>query len=244
MLTVLMQQPAGFGDIMFCLKIASKYVEECGAKVIWPVINEYIWIKDYVHLNGVEFCSIYDDFEYKNLYNSTYLDVTKVGDCIVIPLQAAWNKYKDGKIMEAKYRIVGMDSRDWHKYFTFTRNRIKENELFVKLGLFDEMDYVLVNKKYASPPNTLIYDKMIVPSNKHIVEVDYVEGYNMFDWSKVIENASEIHMVDSGFNYIIDKLTLKTNKLYLYPRWGKLTEFELSGLFKTKWIMQNGTDRI
>ena len=94
-----------------------------------------------------------------------------------------------------------------------------------------------MNNNFASPPKHLVYKDIKVTNNDRIINMDFIYGYTLFDWCKVVENASEIHMVDSGLNYIIEKLTLKTDKLHLYPRWGKLTVYELEGIFKTKWII-------
>ena len=91
MKTILIKQPAGFGDIMFCLKIAKHYIDK-GLKVIWPVIPEYVYIKEYVHIDGLEFCSTNDIFPYRDLYESTSLDIIEGDDVIFIPLQSAWNK--------------------------------------------------------------------------------------------------------------------------------------------------------
>ena len=49
-----------------------------------------------------------------------------------------------------------------------------------------------------------------------IVKLQIIEGYTLFDWCKVFENAIEIHTVHTGINYILDKLELKAEKYYMY----------------------------
>ena len=237
MSTVLIKQPAGLGDIIFCLKIACHYIKQ-GHNVIWPVIKEYKNIKDYIRIEGLTFYCEDDFFPYKYLYESTPVEVSVIDGVTIVPLQSAWNKYKEGRIMDSKYRLVGIDWHDWINYFDFKRNHKKENELYNIFELQESEPYIFWSRKFASPPDTQVKDLGIVyGGNKRIIELEYIEDYSLFDWSKIIENASEIYMVDSGLNYIIEKLELKTNKLHLHPRWGVVTEFELSGIFKTPWIL-------
>ena len=41
---ILINQPFGIGDILFSEPIA-RYYHNLGKKILWPVIDEYIWIK-------------------------------------------------------------------------------------------------------------------------------------------------------------------------------------------------------
>jgi hypothetical protein len=47
--TCIIYQPAGIGDVFFTQKI-SKHMIENGYDVIWPVIKEILWIKDYIEV--------------------------------------------------------------------------------------------------------------------------------------------------------------------------------------------------
>ena len=63
--------------------------------------------------------------------------------------------------------------------------------------------------------------------------------FTPFDWSKVIENAKEISIVDTSFNYLIEKLDLKSQNLYLTSRFTPPNFSHIINLFKKNWIYQN-----
>ena len=99
------------------------------------------------------------------------------------------------RMMSGKYRMVGMDHTDWGKYFKFNRNIEKENELYYDvLGLNDDSEYAYVND---------IVTTDIVKTGKFsgkefdypVVNNQIIDGYSLFDWVKVWENAKEIHTV-------------------------------------------------
>jgi hypothetical protein len=48
--------------------------------------------------------------------------------------------------------------------------------------------------------------------------MDILDGFTLFDWSKIIENASEIHTVATSNLFLLETLNLKANKVNIYPR--------------------------
>ena len=70
-----------------------------------------------------------------------------------------------------------------------------------------------------------------------IIEVDYYEGVTLLDWCKVIENATEMCIIDSSINFIIDKLKPKC-KINMWSRrpnnWS-----EINYIFKTEYNLMN-----
>ena len=63
----LIRQPAGIGDIFFTQKIAKDYISR-GYTVIWPVISQFEFIKDYIKVNNLMFVNENSDFPHKNIY--------------------------------------------------------------------------------------------------------------------------------------------------------------------------------
>lgn len=143
--------------------------------------------------------------------------------------------------MAYKYEIAQMKFDDWKDYVKFNRNKRKENSLYYDiLGLKDNEPYVFVNRKYQMRPQIRLYNK--IPNteayyNKKVIELDIIKGYTLFDWCKVIENASEIHMIETALNYIIESKLLQPNikakKLSLYSRIRNFKEVKY--LFNIKW---------
>jgi len=236
MKTVLLKQSSGLGDILFCLKIASYYTST-GYNVIFPIIQDYLYIKDYVKTDSVCFVNVNDNFLYKDIYNKTNYSIVKEDNVMVLPLSNASIIMND-KIMYSKYMLAGLSAENWKDYFTMFRNHDAEMRLYYDvLGLQRDEPFILVNRLYGSPPNSLTYDGIVIEeSSKRIVEMTYLDGFTIFDWCKVIEAASEIHMIDSGLNYIIEKLDIKAEVLRLYYRYAD-TQYQLEGLFDVKWNM-------
>ena len=57
--TCIINQPAGLGDIFFSMKIA-KYMVDLGYEVIWPVIPNFLYLKEYIIEKNINFISTSD----------------------------------------------------------------------------------------------------------------------------------------------------------------------------------------
>jgi len=242
----LIYQPCGLGDIFFIQKIC-KFWSEKGYKIILPVIHEYYWLNDYI--TDVNFIS-WDDkvrklthldplpdhvnFPYKERYNPHH-DSYFSDDFVFINLF----KSSGGLIMKSKYSDLGIDYTDWSNYFTFKRNTKKENDLYDLLGLNEGDEYIFINRNYMMRPSVVPYTKISnSPSdynNLKLIELSIMDGFTIFDWLKVIENAKEIHMIETSLNYILEtkQVKLKTDKLNLYSRINNFVEVDY--LFKLNW---------
>ena len=227
---IIIRQPAGIGDIFFTQKIAYYLHNYYKLDIIWPVIPEFYWIKDYIKVPFIEFVSIESEFEGKNALSNDVPYIFEYDNFLVVPLQRAdW--VFPGSVMDAKYKMVDLEFEDWADYFSFERNIQKENELYCKiLGLSDDSKYCLVSKNYGSPPKFETID-IRYHGDLDVINLSFINNITLIDWCKVIENASEIHTMDSSINFIIDKLNLKTNNLSLYLKPGGQTA---KHLFKTK----------
>lgn len=195
----IINQKAGIGDIFYTQKIAKKILIHGKAdKIIWPVIDDFKYIKDYLKYDGIEY-----------IEQSKFIKPT---DCFEVNIQTADQRY-NGSVMAAKYKEVGLSEDGWLDYFVFERNIEREEKFFDKLKI--EGNYIVRNMYYGSPPYPLKHN---VPytGDKQIVDIDFYDDVNLFDWCKVLENASELHMVETSFLYILEKLNLKSrvNKLY------------------------------
>ncbi len=227
----LINQPAGIGDVFFLQKMIDIYINK-GFIVIYPIIPELNFIKDYIKKENLIFCSIHDNFPYKNYYNN--LKLINEDNFVLIPATYA-DRFYGGSCMESKYTLINDTYENWQNHFIFERNTIKENQLFYDvLKLNDDTKYTLVSKNWGTPPNYL--SKPVYHEFKDkIVEFDFINGYTLFDWCKVIENAHEISIVDTSINYIIEKLNLKTEKLFLTSRFTPANFSHIINLFNKKW---------
>jgi hypothetical protein len=219
MKTCLIRQPAGLGDIFFTLKIAKKILQGCVANVVyWPVIPQFLFIKDYIKSDNIVFCSIDEDFPHKDVYSDDPREVIHRPDLLYLPLQRA-DEMDGDLILKSKYNIIGAKWGDWYNFFTYERNKQKEDDLYYNvLKLKDNEEYTLISTSYGSPPNTKTAHVEIPRENTRSVFIETKKGFTVFDWCKVIEHASSIHLVDTCFTYICETLDMQAKDLTLYSR--------------------------
>ena len=213
-------QPAGLGDIFYTQKIAKKLIiNNTFAKVIWPVIDLFDWLPEYIKFDGICYPthseligSVYSEIvNHNNYHTHQYHNIT------VIPINYANNHFPNERIMDAKFKFVNLSNDDWLEYFTFTRNYTKERELQSKLNIVDGEEYVLISNFYGSPPHSKSHD-IEYCGGKRVVYVATIPGYNVFDWCGIMENASELYLIESCWIYICERLNLKANIRQLYSR--------------------------
>jgi hypothetical protein len=223
----LIYQPLGIGDVFYCQGIGKHYLNK-GYRVIWPLASHVMYLKNYIDSPGIEFIDIASDFPEKEKYMEQYNDpwnlhpMNTEGDFVFLSLSNAQYRVKDSSLMISKYELVGLDFHTWRDNFNFIRNTERENNLYYNiLGLNDDEPYVFLNKKYGTPPN---YNEapFSIDTNNKIIEMQFIPGDNLFDWLKVIENASMVVTVDTSYQYLMEKMdTLKATDFYCYPRNGK-----------------------
>jgi hypothetical protein len=99
--------------------------------------------------------------------------------------------------------------------FKVNRDYHKELELFNKLGIDRNSDYIFVHEDERFK---LDYSKI----NTDLKKIIPVKGLtnNIFDYCGIIENAKEVHVLESSFCFMIDLLNLNSYVYaHRYPRW-------------------------
>jgi len=210
------RQSAGLGDILFLQKAVNKFVE-ANYRVVWPVIEHYQYLKNYNLSDKINYVSMNElSNEIRELYKS---DIPIYNENYVyIPFDRAKIPGRHFDFMEAKYKLVNLDFNDWQKYINFNRFPEREKLCKEKLGLNDNEKFVFVNSLFASPPNIYKRD-IVVETNFKIIEQQegHLNQFNFFDLSWILENAEEIHTVETSLCYLIECLNT-TNKLFVYGR--------------------------
>jgi hypothetical protein len=213
----LVYQPLGIGDVFFCQGIG-KYFLNKGYRVIWPLASQVMYLKEYINSPGIEFVNKDLDFPRKDFYiEQNPLVIEK--DFVFLPLANASHRVPNSSLMYSKYELLGLDFNIWRDNFNFTRNMERENNLYYNiLGLKEDEEYMFVNKKWGTPPyyNEAPFN---VDTEYKVVEMQFIPGDNIFDWLKVIENASMIVTVDTSYLLLMEKLSnMKSQAFYCYPR--------------------------
>lgn len=206
----LIRQPAGIGDIFFTQKIAKDYISK-GYSVIWPVISEFEFIKDYIKIDNLNFVNENSDFTHKNIYHEGYSRPISINENdVYLPIQH-FDRHFDGSVMHAKYKLLDMDFGDWIEYFTFERNEEREQKLIDHFDV-NEKEFVFVNRMFGSPPYSKPCPNM--GNYENSIEMSYLGWDNLFDWIGLLLKAKHIYTVETSLLYIINKLGLKNVTVY------------------------------
>lgn len=230
----LINQPAGLGDILFLQKFVDIKLSE-GFEVIFPVNSNLTFLNEYIKKPGLKFVSIDEDFEHKGSFHNG--QIIKKDDFEFYPFVIA-DRYIKGSCMEAKYTFANENYIDWQNHLIWERNLEKENFIFYNHCKLNDGDkYSVVSNTWGTLPS---FSKREIHTNQIYPEINIqpIEGYTIFDWAKVLENATEIYMIDTSFNYIVEKLNLKADNLYLFSRFTPPNFSHIINLFKKNWTYQ------
>lgn len=238
---VFIKQQGGLGDILFAQKIAHSF-KNSGYQVMWPVFDSFADISKnipYFQIYGIS-----EDFPYKEEFlkvkdgDKTIHHIEEL-DLYIVPIDSSG----DGEdIMRTKYRLVNLDCNDWQDYLRFERNHEKEQKLFYDvLGLRDDEPYTFTMKYIGSQPHHTTHIDLKFETDNRIVYLDFYDGYNLFDWCKVLENADEIYIEGSAIMYIAEVLNLKAKKLVLFSRDGHR---HFDGILKKPWTLDKASVNI
>lgn len=211
---IVINQSAMLGDLLFIEPIV-KYLTNLGNTIIWPVKDQYSWIKDYMPYNIIK----------QSQYNIDYEDVNQRPDYIPLRFSTPIFRGTDphsGEFHEHfmldKYRLLDLPLDLW-RTLKWTRNIEKENQLFQLLGLSEGEDYTLVNmffKDVFEPQPDMA--AMEWNRNNKTVFMKPIEGFTLLDWTKVILQAASIHTVETSLIYMIEALPV-TAELHMYCRY-------------------------
>jgi len=218
---VIINQPFGIGDILFLSPLIKQLdIEEA----IWPIIDHYYWIKEYIKIDNLTFIK-QSEFKISN-----HTDYTE------IPFQHAHSLVpQSNDCMEAKYLLLNADFESW-RTLTFNRNKEKENQLKQHLNINPGEKFIFINNNFAGPEFNYKVD-IKYQTDLKIIYQEYIKGFTLLDWCGVIEQASEIHTVSTALFFVIEALNLEKTSLHLYPR--KPLDKDLSPiktLINSKWI--------
>lgn len=212
---ILLKQPAGIGDIIFCQKLYKKIKTE-NSLVFWPVLNQINWLCNYL-----DTVCTFEEIKNKNFD-------------LIIDLEGQNTLSQvGGRIMESKYKYVNLNFDNYLDYFTPKRNYEKENDLYS--NLVKQKQYRLICDMYATPDVNNNVLKMNIPKSSILdnIFIQMIPNYTLFDWIKIIENAEEVYCTDSAITFLVEKFNRKANKLVCFSRRPHTKEIDY--LYNKKW---------
>ena len=242
---VCIYQPGRFGDILYVIPLVRRLIEK-GYDVEFPIYKmRYNGLNVKDHFPDINF-TLLDPKHPKIPIQTGLIDILKESH-IILPL---WygsliedtKDYHPDRLMTNKYVMYNKAFDDdlnpntyWHN-LTWKRFPKRERELMEFLGIKPNEKYVLINEKYGWGKKLFIDIKTDLKK----VYLRPIEGFSILDWSLILENAEEIHTVDTATLYIIEVLKT-TEKLHRYRR--ESEDVELKHLFRKKYIkhLSNGS---
>lgn len=216
------------GDIIFAQGIAHHFLNQ-GSTVVWPVRDAYFdgINRAYPKINWVP----------DSLCRPELFDIKEkidIGGIEVAPIRWSdtYMKVPYREVMKAKYAMYDLPWGSWRMHGAWRRNFEKELELFHSIGLSQGESYNLVNTQFGSSIEQNISIPLPDNGNKN-VEMKIVSGYSIFDWTKVIMEATEIHSVSTSLLYMLEVMSL-TQPIHLYVRRPNETDFSFVEFLFTK----------
>lgn len=235
---VVINQPAGLGDILFIEPIYRHFKNQ-GYDVIAPVNKDLLWIQPYIPY--VQFVD-----RKKFDYNSETVEQKDDGR-LHIPLRFANPLYRGFKDlhygddrknwMRDKYLYLGLDEDLWRTMEFEMGNKCK--------NLYEELNlpkyYNLVNQYFGGSFEKV---NIRVDNNLPTIYLRKLYNYTLLDWMDVIINATNIYTVETSCIYLIEAFKTVAKEIHLYPRYPFMdnAEYIHSYLKKPEWIFHDSTD--
>ena len=238
MKTCIIRQPAGLGDIFFIQKIAKNLLNIGRSdQIIWPVIREYNYLKDYMIGENILYVNEEESFPFKDVYMKDPQEIIDTPELLYLPIQHADRFIDNCPIMQRKYKFVNIPYDDWKKFFDYKRNFDRENYLISYLNLNIDEPFNLINSNFGSKNYAYLKHKIDIKINNGFrnIVMEYLDFDNIFDWTGILEKAFEIHTVDTAWCYLLEKMGKQ--KVTVYSRIKNENFFSyVRGIFNMEWI--------
>lgn len=204
---ILLYHHLGLGDHLICNGLVRYFGSEFNKVYILVKKSNFATVYFlYLHDVKYELILVEDDKEATKIFNSFNGEKIKIG----------FNYLENSKknFDEAFYEQVGIEFNIRFKGFFVKRDYSRESQLFTRFGLPNK--YIFIHDDKTR--NLEIDEKKILTHGLPIVRPDKKLTSNLFDWLKIIENAVEIHCMDSSFKLMIDSVYEEFENLFYHIR--------------------------
>lgn len=195
----------GLGDHIVCNGLIRNYLKN-KEKHLLVVKNRNIESVKFMFsdLNNLNYLQVDDNVNVRQFINNTFsTDIIKIGfqeNERLTNLGYTWD--------EAFYLQLNVDfNKRWDDFY-IPRKINEEKRLFNKL--VKKGPYVLIHNSGSDQIDRIDYTKVDPTLNKVFV----VKSHTIFDYCTIIEQAAEIHCIDSAFKHLVDSLDTKAKLFY------------------------------
>jgi hypothetical protein len=217
--TIVVNQPAGLGDLIFVQPILERYVS-FGFKVILPIIDHYLhMVKKYLPRVGVSYVHIDSDYPFKNQFNNP--NILKDGEYYYLPLAHSHRHVPNCPLMVSKYIFTQTPIVDYRECLPRIRDFSRELKLMTLMNP-ENSEFILTNKLFGTPPHSVEREINLESHGEKIIHIDYRDPlqseFNPFDWIGLISAANSLHFVQTSVSLIADIYARSDTKIHLYDR--------------------------
>jgi len=212
----------GIGDIMFIEPIMRRSFQS-GHKVILPVLEKYFDTQK--HFPYIEFIKKDElDIDYENQ------EVVETKTDVIFPVRWSREFFNSplNCTMKNKYKMFDIPLNEWRS-FTFLRDMDNERRLIKELNIPEKFN--LINHNWHTFNDS--HRDFSVRNGLKNIEMKFIPGYTLMDWSSIIERATTIHTVNTALLYLIETLDV-CDRLYLYSRRKDGKDFKNTEYLRTK----------
>jgi len=208
---VLILQAFGLGDCIWAQSIAHYFLNK-GYSVIWPVKNHYVEALSnaYPKINWIE-----DTLIKSELFDIKEKVIVEGIEIAPIRWSDSYMKQPYKYVMRNKYDMYELDWALWKNHAMWYVDIHKNASLLEKLNIKYGEKYNLINKRFGTNADREV--EIDVKNDFRNIEMTEIKGYSLFDWTMMIQNATEIHSVSTAILFMFEMLPL-TQPIHLYVR--------------------------
>lgn len=196
----------GLGDHIICNGMIRYFCKKYDSVVIFCkdqyYDNVYYMYRD---LNNLEIFNFSDDVEVVQFING---NLNVKNNLIKLGFENLDSCLDRMTFDEAFYHLAGLDFQIRFDEFYFERDLEREDEVCKTLNPDDEK-YIFV---LDDPKRSYNIDMNKVTDQYKVIRNDY--QFKMFDYIKLLENAEEIHMMQTGFLDLVNSYKMDKPKVY------------------------------
>lgn len=200
----------GLGDNIICNAIVNEYSTKIEKLFIFSKPKFYESVSFLYRHNPRIIVIPADDSESRTIFNAIQTEYKLLlGFEDLEKAQLKHNVNFD----EAFYKIAGLPFEYRFDRFKLQRDAEREEDLFKKLYI-EKGKYIFLHDDNTR--NFTIKRDYIKNKQLPVVWPNPKVTNNIFDYCSIIENAAEVHVIDSSFKNLCENLDIKTNDLFYH----------------------------
>jgi hypothetical protein len=218
-------QHLGLGDHLICNGLIRNLIRDYDKTYLFVKHHNLPSVQFmFRDLSNLELIAVNDDFGVNDYISKNNLSqkLTIIGHHNTFCCGPMWD--------ENFYKSMNVDHQKRWTDFYVERDFIKENNQYEKLNPNDEK-YALIHNKHSGGLDGINYD--LIGNNLKRIFVEQAD--TIFDYLKLIDNAEEVHCVNSSFFHLVDLHTTTPNQNLVFHKNYKSRDDDWGVCVSDKW---------